>query len=563
MNREKRRKAEKLQDKLEPEKALVRNLSRAIDRLDENNQLQRGLLEAFNSRSAVRVENLKEIEIPSSFEIKNLKDIPKPPEVKIPDVQAVRMAERPEWYKDPIAPPDFKFPKEIAVNNLPKLQKVEMDRPRWWKEIELPKFEFPSKVKIDWENAPREEKKDAPPLWLPAIFAQLFAGLGKLLKNIIPVRLERGEIDKPQFFIQLDPKTGRPIGAPIINVEQRIPPTGTGSGSGIDPVGLKNISNAKVNPATEDTLAAIKVQTDKLTFDPLNFLKINQAAGGVSSIDVVDRAARLLGIIYGNLGQIQQKSGTLEQLTWDDNLAAVFGTTPLVNAARLKTMSSDGDDASIGATTDAETAGNGSLIAIAKRLRTILNGGLPATLVNGRLDVNLGGSTEPATFTAIADRVAPAANKFILTLFNTSSTRKIVIQKVLIYNWQTAVITGVLLEFEVKRITARTAGVAVTPFAHDSNDALSAGISADTGSTAVTEGTLIRRAFSASEETKIGALTLENSASVDDNFAMVVEKKDGTKGHVLRQNQGIAIKQITSSTVGNVSAVVVFTDEPA
>ena len=46
---------------------------------------------------------------------------------------------------------------------------------------------------------------------------------------------------------------------------------------------------------------------------------------------------------------------------------------------------------SFGNQADAEAAsGNGGVIAILKRLRTLLNGGLPAALVGGRLDVNVG-----------------------------------------------------------------------------------------------------------------------------------------------------------------------------
>lgn len=44
----------------------------------------------------------------------------------------------------------------------------------------------------------------------------------------------------------------------------------------------------------------------------------------------------------------------------------------------------------IGAAADAEAAGNGSIIALLKRLRTIIAAGLPAALVGGRLDVNVG-----------------------------------------------------------------------------------------------------------------------------------------------------------------------------
>lgn len=172
------------------------------------------------------------------------------------------------------------------------------------------------------------------------------------------------------------------------------------------------------------------------------------------------------------------------------------------------------------------------------------------------------GLQEPATFYVCYERIAPAQNKFVATLFNTSSTRKVVIQRVWVVNWQAAAVTGVLLEFELKRITARTAGTSVTPAAADSKDSLSAGITADHASTAVTEGNLVRRVFSANEETKIGALTLENLLSLA-SHGLIYEKRLGVKGETLRQNQGITVKQITSSTVGTVSVIIEFTDEPA
>jgi hypothetical protein len=50
----------------------------------------------------------------------------------------------------------------------------------------------------------------------------------------------------------------------------------------------------------------------------------------------------------------------------------------------------DGADVAQGATTDAEATGNGTVVGILKRLRTLLAGGLPSALVGGRLDVNVG-----------------------------------------------------------------------------------------------------------------------------------------------------------------------------
>jgi len=52
----------------------------------------------------------------------------------------------------------------------------------------------------------------------------------------------------------------------------------------------------------------------------------------------------------------------------------------------MQTKAKDGAIASLGTTTDAESIGNGTLIAIVKRLRTLLGGGLPAALTgNGNL----------------------------------------------------------------------------------------------------------------------------------------------------------------------------------
>lgn len=174
-----------------------------------------------------------------------------------------------------------------------------------------------------------------------------------------------------------------------------------------------------------------------------------------------------------------------------------------------------------------------------------------------------------ATFTAIFDRIAPAANKYMATIFNTSATRKVVIKRIWRKSQVAAAVVGVLLEQEIRAITARTAGTSVTPFAHDTNQALSAGIAADTASTAVTEGTgnraLFKRFFSSTEEVLLAELTTspEGAGAHLNDAQCIYWAKGDTDGVVLRQNQGLTIKNITSSTVGTVSYEIEFTDEPA
>jgi hypothetical protein len=186
---------------------------------------------------------------------------------------------------------------------------------------------------------------------------------------------------------------------------------------------------------------------------------------------------------------------------------------------------------------------------------------LEQTIGPNTVQVQLTDRYEPPTFVAIADRVVPAVNKYILTLFNTLSTRKVVIHRAFVYNWQAAGVTGTILEYEFKRITARTVGTTITPVPYDTADTITSGITADHTTTSVTDSSLLRRGFASGEETKIGALTLENLLSVDDVAAMIYEKKDGCKGIACRQNEGVTIKNITG-TVGSISAVMLFTDEP-
>ena len=170
-------------------------------------------------------------------------------------------------------------------------------------------------------------------------------------------------------------------------------------------------------------------------------------------------------------------------------------------------------------------------------------------------------------FFAVFDRIAPAQNKYMACLFNTSATRMAVVERVRRCNWQAAAVTGVLLDQELRFITARTAGTSVT-IQQEDNVAVSAGITADTGPTAVTEGTgaraLVRRFFAGSEEQALAvAWNLTAAAALLNDAQVVYQRRPGSAGLVLRQNQGLAVKNLTNSTVGTVSYIIEFRDEAA
>jgi hypothetical protein len=161
------------------------------------------------------------------------------------------------------------------------------------------------------------------------------------------------------------------------------------------------------------------------------------------------------------------------------------------------------------------------------------------------------------SFSAVFDRIAPAAGKFMATLFNTSSERVAVVQRVRVYNWQVGVAIGSFLEQELRRITARIAGASVPVVPADSAVPVSVGITADTGSTVVTEDALLKRLFASNVQVVLGDVVgLANGLTV-------YERRSGERGIALRADEGISIKNVTVSVIGTVSYVVEFTDEPA
>ena len=171
-------------------------------------------------------------------------------------------------------------------------------------------------------------------------------------------------------------------------------------------------------------------------------------------------------------------------------------------------------------------------------------------------------------FYAVYDRIAPAANKYMATLFNTSSTRKVTVDRVYCLNWQVTAVVGVLLEQELRYVTARTIGSAVTIQREDTTETLSSGIEADVGSTTVTEGTgdrgLIRRIIASSEEIALATAYGLNGVLANITDAQLkYYRHPGSLGLVLRQNQGVTVKNITSSTIGTVSYIFEFRDELA
>ena len=89
------------------------------------------------------------------------------------------------------------------------------------------------------------------------------------------------------------------------------------------------------------------------------------------------------------------------------------------------------------------------------------------------------------TYTAAAIGIAFASNKSLLGLYNAHASRKVRLYRVWLLNNQTAAVTGVITTMTLRKISALSAGTAVTPVAHNTGD-----VSVDlTSVTSVTGGT--------------------------------------------------------------------------
>jgi hypothetical protein len=168
-----------------------------------------------------------------------------------------------------------------------------------------------------------------------------------------------------------------------------------------------------------------------------------------------------------------------------------------------------------------------------------------------------------ATYYAVFDRITMSAAKFMATLFNTSSTRKVVIQRIWAFNWQSTAVAAGDVALILYRITERTAGTTVTIRSEDTNDVLSSGITADTNSTAVATDHMVRRIMVSGEDLQFSTIATVSTLLSVPSHALQYERRRGQRGLTLRENQGISVQFDAGDTDGSVSFVFEFTDEVA
>lgn len=172
-------------------------------------------------------------------------------------------------------------------------------------------------------------------------------------------------------------------------------------------------------------------------------------------------------------------------------------------------------------------------------------------------------------YRAYFDGIAPAQNKYMALLFNTSTTYHVDVNRIYLLHNNVTSATGVILEQSLIRISAFTTNTAVTPVAIDSGDiALPSGISADHNSSAVSDvasSTLVR-IVTTGEELVVASTDTLIASRIPMRNAIIWESGGGIKPIRLRgataAQRGLAIKQSTNSTAGAVSYIFDFTVVP-
>lgn len=162
------------------------------------------------------------------------------------------------------------------------------------------------------------------------------------------------------------------------------------------------------------------------------------------------------------------------------------------------------------------------------------------------------------TYYALADATTFTANKQLISILNDTGSAKVVaIKKLFMINTQLSNVTGVAVRADVKRMTAHSGGTSITPQSCDSlNDALPAQITVRTGATSVTEGALLFPLTFTNDEAGVTQAFPSTQLMAGLNWMPEGVETQETR---LRPGEGLTVKQITSSTVGQFAWLIVFT----
>lgn len=167
------------------------------------------------------------------------------------------------------------------------------------------------------------------------------------------------------------------------------------------------------------------------------------------------------------------------------------------------------------------------------------------------------------TFIAFAQNIASANNKSMVSLENASgSEKKLKLRDIRIVSMQNTPVTGLVMEFQLRRATSHSGGTSITPLAFDTADTLSGSITARTGATITGESASVFMKWRwSTDEWLQGATDVESfDHTINQTFSTYLTQAK-MKPITLNANEALTFKCVTNSTTGLFDFQLLFTEE--
>lgn len=165
------------------------------------------------------------------------------------------------------------------------------------------------------------------------------------------------------------------------------------------------------------------------------------------------------------------------------------------------------------------------------------------------------------TFRLLCPAIVPATNKYHIVLRNnTGSAQTLWLLGLYAINDNVTAVTGVINQFNFRRVTGTPTLTAVTPYAYNSDDpALANVVAGHTATAGLTDSTIITPFALSSEENTASPVNTNQQLPFMANLLPLMHPYG--RPLALRPDQGVAVKQIGTGAVGALSWILDFAVE--
>jgi hypothetical protein len=164
------------------------------------------------------------------------------------------------------------------------------------------------------------------------------------------------------------------------------------------------------------------------------------------------------------------------------------------------------------------------------------------------------------TYRLLCANIVPAANKYHIVLRNNSGTSQtLYLLGLYMMNVNVTAVTGVINQFDFRRVTGTPTLTSVTPYAYNSADPALSGVTAGHTATAgLTDSTIILPLVQSSEENT--AVPTNTNMYLHHTNLLPAAHSYG-RPLALRPDEAVAVKQVGAGTVGALTWIIDFSVE--